>query len=133
MPALAATKSIKKYLPYMRTVLVLGAGLCSMVYVMRRRRYEPDFTLVEKDKLVLEWAMETLEPKAEKTRPVCADAEQFMQQNEAQYDFVFIDVFKGRVVPDFVLTRDFLLQCRNSLTEGGHVAFNYIVNSEQEW
>jgi predicted membrane-bound spermidine synthase len=133
VPAVAAIKNLKKFLPVMRTVLVLGAGLCSMVYVMRRRRCEADFTLVEKDKTVLEWAMETLPPKAETMRPVCADAELFMQQNEVQYDFVFIDIFKGRVVPDFVLTHEFLQRCRNSLSEGGHLAFNYMVNNEQDW
>ncbi len=133
-PALAAMKSLKSFVPYMRSVLVLGAGLCSMVHVIRRKETDPFFTLVEKDKVVLEWAMEFLEPNGpEKTQPICNDAYIFMQENTAKYDFVFIDVFKGREVPDFVFTQDFLQQCRNSLMPGGHVAFNYIVNNEQEW
>ena len=28
---------------------------------------------------------------------------------------------------------DFLEKCRNSIAPGGHLAFNYIVNDEQEW
>lgn len=134
VPAVAAIKNLKSFLPYMRNVLVLGAGLCSMVHVIRRKEFDPCFTLVEKDKVVLEWAMEMLEPNGpDKTQPVCTDAEVFMQQNMLKYDLVFIDVFKGRVVPDFVFTHDFLQRCRNSLAEGGHVAFNYLVNNEREW
>jgi spermidine synthase len=133
-PAVTAVKNLRGFLPSMRSVLVLGAGLCSMVHVMRRKNTDPYFTLVEKDKVVLEWAMELLDPlKPEKTQPVCADAEAFMQTNAAKYDFVFLDIFKGRVVPSFVCTGSFLEQCRVSLAPGGHLAFNYIVNDAEEW
>ncbi len=133
-PAVTAVKSLKDLLPSMRTVLVLGAGLCSMVRVIRRKNYDPFFTLVEKDKVVLQWAMELLESGlSEKIRPVCADAEVFMQTNASKYDFVFLDIFKGRVVPDFVCKAEFLEKCRNSIAPGGHLAFNYIVNDEQQW
>jgi spermidine synthase len=62
IPAVAAVKHMDDFLPHIRTVLVLGAGLCSIVQVMRRKKANPHFTLVEKDKVVLEWAMEFLEP-----------------------------------------------------------------------
>lgn len=133
-PARTAVKSLESVLPGIRHVLVLGAGLCSMVHVIRRREADPCFTLVEKDKVVLEWAMEFLEPNSpNKTEPICCDAALFMQHNTTSYDLVFIDVFKGRVVPGFVFSRTFLEQCRGSLAPGGHVAFNYIVNDNHEW
>jgi len=134
VPAVTAVSNLKSFLPYIKTVLVLGAGLCSMVHVIRRKEFDPYFTLVEKDKVVLEWAMEFLEPNGpHKTQPICNDAQVFMRSNTSMYDFVFVDVFKGRVVPQFVITEEFLRQCRNSLSPGGHIAFNYIVNDANEW
>ncbi len=133
-PAVAAIKELNQFLPGIHTVLALGAGLCSIVHVVRKRKIDPHFTLVEKDKVVLEWAMELLEPNGpDKIRPVCADAMAFMQANTAKYDLLFLDVFKGRVVPSFVYTVDFLSRCRDCIAPGGHIAFNYIVNSKAEW
>jgi len=134
MPAIVAINTIKAFLPSLHNILVLGCGLGSMVQVIRGRGFNPHFTLVEKDKVILQWAMEFLGAKEPgKTEPVCNDAEAFMAKNKAKFDFIFLDVFIGRVVPPFVYTPAFLIQCRNSLVTGGHIAFNYIVNSELEW
>ena len=134
MPALAVTKDLGSFLPSIKNVLVLGTGLGSMVRVMKKKGYEPRYTLVEKDKVVLQWALELADTEvAGKIDPVCDDAGDFMQRNTKKYDLVFIDVFNGRVVPEFVSTPDFLKQCRDSLAQGGYLAFNYIVNDVQEW
>jgi spermidine synthase len=133
-PAVAVAKHLKEFLPAVKSVLVLGAGLGSIVHVMRARGYDPRCTLVEKDKTVLRWALEILgEGDARKIEPVCRDAESFMAQNERKYDLVFVDVFKGRAVPDFVTTPLFLMQCRDSLSPGGRLALNYIEVDKHEW
>ena len=103
-PALLAVDSLKAVLPSIKNVLVLGAGLGSMVRVVRHRGCNPGFTLVEKDKVVLQWAMEFFEADSSALiTPVCSDAQ------------------------------DFMAQCRESLSPGGHVAFNYIINHAKEW
>ena len=134
-PAIAMARELKAALPAVRSVLVLGSGLGSVVYVLRKRGIEPRFTLVEKDKTVLQMALElfaTITPPPQ-IEPVCADAQNYMAQNTTKYDLVFLDVFSGRVVPDFVTTPAFLALCRDSVGEGGYLAFNYIINNEQEW
>jgi spermidine synthase len=133
IPALAAVNKIKDALPSIRHVLVLGAGLGSMVSVLRRKGCDPYITLVEKDKVVLGLAMEFLEEGSEKITPVCNDAMAFMANNKTKFDFVFVDIFIGREVPDFVCSSTFLRQCRDSLNSGGYLAFNYIVNDKQQW
>jgi spermidine synthase len=121
-------------LPTAKRVLVLGAGLGSIVHVMRARGFDPRFTLVEKDKTVLRWTREILgEADARKLELVCRDAELFMAQNQHKYDLVFVDVFQGRVVPDFVTATPFLMQCRDSLSPGGHLALNYIEVDQTQW
>jgi spermidine synthase len=133
-PAIAAVKPLKAFLPSVKNVLLLGSGLGSMVRILHRRGCYPHFTLVENDKVVLQWAMEFLDAgTAAKTTPVCSDAMAFMANNTAKYDLVFIDVFMGRVVPLFVFTPAFLTMCKDSLNAGGHVAFNYIINNDREW
>lgn len=129
-----AIKQLKDTLPAINTVLILGAGLGSMVRVMRKWKADPHCTLVEKDKVVLEWAMDLLQPDGpDKLVPVCDDAAHFIRSATGKYDLVFLDVFNGRFVPQFVCTEEFMLLCRNRLAPGGHIAFNYIVNDEDEW
>jgi len=99
---------------------------------MRARGYAPRYTLVEKDKTILEWALEIL-GKDDSLEPVLGDAESFMAENERKYDLVFVDIFRGKAVPDFVTSPLFLRQCRDSLAPGGRLAFNYIEVQKKKW
>ena len=134
-PAIAAARELRQFLPGAKTALVLGAGLGSVVYVLRKKGCHPTFTLVEKDKVVLQTAMELFSAVSPQPaiEPVCADAQAFMAGNTAKYDFLFLDVFNGRVVPPFVTTSEFLAQCRAAIAPGGHLAFNYMINDAREW
>ena len=133
-PALAAIKQLKTFLPDAHSVLCLGTGVGSLVRVIAANGYQPQYTLVELDKVVLGWAIELLgEYKSLSINPVCMDAQLFMERNKALYDFIFIDIFNGRVVPPFVTQLEFLNQCKQSLKPGGRVAFNYIMNDPLEW
>jgi len=121
-------------LPKAKTVLVLGAGLGSAINVMDRLGYKPAFTLVDNDKVVLQWALEKLGERAgDNIIPVCDDARAFIQQNERSYDLIIIDVFSGRVVPDFVTRAAFLEHCKRGTSAGGSIVMNYIVNHPKQW
>ena len=101
---------------------------------MRARGYAPNYTLVEKNNTVLGWTIEILSKgNSPKLEPVCRDAETFMAENQRKYDLVFVDVFTGRVVPDFATTPFFLKRCRDSLAPGGILAFNYIEDDKHKW
>ncbi len=133
-PAVAVVRHLKEFLRAATHVLVLGAGLGSLVAVMHARGYDPRYTLVEKDKTVFGWASKILgQLDARKLAFVCVDAESFMAQNERKYDLIFVDLFAGRTVPDFVTTPRFLMQCHDSLSPGGRLAFNYIEADKQAW
>ncbi len=122
-------------MPAAKTALVLGAGIGSMVYVLRKQGYDPKVTIVEMDKVILRMAMELfegMEPQPQ-IAPVCMDARLYMAQNTAKFDLIFLDVFNGRVVPDFVTSQEFLLRCRSAVESGGHLAFNYMINDNGEW
>lgn len=126
-------RHIKHQLHAVKNVLVLGTGLASAPQIMTKMGYGPDFTLVEYDATVLKWAMELLPEYAGKIRPVCADAEKFMKENTTHYDLIVVDIFNSRVVPQFVTTKAFMEQCRNSLNPGGKLILNYIIQQNEEW
>lgn len=133
-PLVLAYKELAAKLPDAKNILVLGAGLGSAVSVMHRLGYRPAFTLVDKDQLVLQWALEKLGNSADHMiTPVCEDARLFVQNNEQQFNLVIIDIFTGRVVPDFVSKQVFLENCRKSTMAGGSVVLNYIINHPKEW
>jgi spermidine synthase len=133
-PLAIAFKVIKEHLPDIKNVLLLGTGLGSAVRMMHKIGHKVDTTLVDIDEEVMKWALELMpEEIAVNTRPVCEDAQVFLRTNEDMYDLIIVDVFLGRVVPEFVGTDDFLKKCRRRLNPGGHFILNYIVNNEDEW
>lgn len=149
-PAVAVARHLSAFLPTVKRVLILGAGLGSIVQVMRARGLHPQYTLVEKDKAVLRWTRQILStdesqgaragrPKQELDHDdeyeesLLDDAETFMARNQRTFDLVFVDVFAGREVPDFVTTPTFLDRCRSALSPGGRVALNYLEVSQDGW
>jgi len=133
-PATAIVEHLKTFLPEVKNVLMLGSGIGSMVRVLHSKGFDPRCTLVEKDKVVLQWAMELFEGERNSNiEPVCSDAQAYMEQNTGKYDLIFIDIFDSRVVPDFVTTERFLDLCYYSLMPGGHLAMNYIINYKPDW
>lgn len=133
-PATEAIRHLKPYLGDMKQVLVLGTGLGSVVQVLHKHGAKPHFTLVETDKTTLGWAIELLDDvHSANITPVCSDAAIYMKKAKLHFDFIFIDIFIGRTVPSFATSPEFLQQCKNRLTPNGHLAFNYIINSNDDW
>jgi len=133
-PAVKFIKAVNNFLPEVNRVLVLGTGLASIIKVINNKGYYPDFTLVEINEEILYWAIEFSESKQHaKIKPVCMDAQEFMQHHYEQYDLIFIDIFNGRVVPDFVTDKSFLQKCKACLSKNGYVGFNYIINDNSTW
>lgn len=132
-PALNVCNKLGNRLRTVREALVLGGGLCSMPEILARKGAKARCTVVEMDEQVLEWAMEYAANKKWQVEPICADAAKYMADNSRKYDLIFVDIFKGRRVPDFVYSSTFLQQCKDALNPGGMIAVNYIVNSDAEW
>jgi spermidine synthase len=129
-PLLTAFKAIKNKLPQVKSVLVLGTGLGSAVQILHQKGLHPAYTLVELDEQVLRLALELMPAAANKSiTPVCADAQYFLQQDAHQYDLLIVDIFNGRKVPEFVLSRVFIDQCRQHLAPQGILILNYMVNA----
>jgi spermidine synthase len=132
-PLVTAYKALDKQLPFIKDVLVLGAGLGSAVQVMSKKGYSPSFTLVDSDEQVIRWARELQPPYNSKVKTVVADAQEYLDTDTGKYDLLIVDVFKGRIVPDFVTTENFIKSCRLHIHAGGSFVLNYIVNEGETW
>ena len=134
LPAVRFVGAFRKSLLQVKDVLVLGTGLGSVVSVLRDSGIYPNFTLVELDEVVLDLAMQVhAVPKRGAITPLCENARVFMARNSNKFDLVFVDVFIGRLVPDFVRSAEFLRQCSNAVASKGLICINYIVDDPEEW
>ncbi len=132
-PLLTAYKALKRELPHVKNVLVLGAALGSAVDIVRTMGYHPDFTLVDNDPLVLEWAKELMPPYDGDLKMKQGDAMYYLNTDNNKYDLLIVDVFKGRVVPDFITTKSFMQNCHLHINAGGNFVLNYIIGEDEQW
>ncbi|OSZ81838.1 hypothetical protein CAP35_00795 [Chitinophagaceae bacterium IBVUCB1] len=133
-PLRLAVNYLQKRKAQPQTVLVLGTGLGSIVRIMHQHGYQSSFVLVEHDATILQWAADTL-PDAllERITPVHEDAQKFIASDTGKYDWVVVDIFNSRVVPDFVTAEPFLLTCKRALNNKGYFILNYIVINKDAW
>lgn len=134
-PLLAAfaEPGIARRLPSVHNVLVLGTGLASAVHILHKRGLWPQFTLVEIDKLILDWAVEFLPAGIkDRVRAVRSDAFEFIRSDTGQYDLVIVDIFFGRKVPAEVIGEAFLMQCRERLQPDGALILNYMLDKDND-
>jgi spermidine synthase len=130
-PLVLAFDELKKMLPSINEVLVLGTGLGSAVQILNKLGKFPSFTLVDNDKVILKMAEDIL-PKNNK-KFVCSDAGAFLDSDNNTYDLLIADIFNNRVVPEAFTTDDFFRQCNLRLNPNGHFIFNYIVHDDSNW
>jgi len=133
-PLRIAFKYLEKQLHTVKEVLALGAGLGSIVSILHSMGFAPQYTLVDIDEISLQWAMELVSgDKQHHITPVCANAEYYIATDKNKYGLIAVDIFTGRQVPAFVISKAFLQHCRDRLKPGGFLVLNYIITAEEEW
>lgn len=114
-------------------ILVLGAGLGSAVSILDGMHFLPEITLVDIDDQIIRLNRDWLFKDRKHVHFVLQDAEQYVAAIEEQFDILVIDIFKSRVVPEFVAGNEFLAKCKERLRLGGTLIVNYIINDKKEW
>lgn len=133
-PVNVVCKHFANKLANVNSVLLLGTGLGSAVQVFRKRGYNPNFRMIDHDETILSWAKQILKPIDTQTiDTVCTDAETFIDEDHDTYDMLIVDIFKSRVVPDFVTTTEYLEKCKTHIKSGGCFAMNYIKQKNTDW
>jgi len=107
-------------------VLIFGFGLGSIPYMLERVfDCQFNYTAVEIDEEVLYLAHKyTLPDIASPIELITADAFNFAEQCETQYDLICMDVFLDDIIPEDFETLDFLADLKRMLNPQGILLYN---------
>jgi predicted membrane-bound spermidine synthase len=113
-------------------VLLLGAGLLSVPYILEKRHHKIiSCKAVDIDPAVLESAEKYTKYKLKSDiELICADAAEFVKKDCEKYDLIIVDVFIDDTVPSQFETEDFLKSVKNLLMPDGLLMFNRMAQNE---
>jgi|CXWL01.1.fsa_nt_gi spermidine synthase len=120
--------------PHPKRILVAGLGGGSIPRVWLRLFPEAQIDVIEIDPAVVEVAYQYFEfPKAKNLRVFEKDARVFVKgalRDGARYDYVVLDAFTGDYIPEHLMTREFLAECKGLLAPGGVLVANTFTRSK---
>lgn len=129
--ALQHTESdIRQY----KTALVLGLGLGSVPYMLQKQfGFNQVIDCVEIDPAVIALAEKYYANPAgwSNLHITCADAVDWIQANQKQYDLIIADVFIDTKVPVSLHSRTFLTQLRKAVAPGGTLLFSRLQSRQR--
>lgn len=114
-----------------KNVLILGAGMGSILNLLENHPTIAKITAVENDPIILDAAVEFHQSTLrDKTKWVLGDAYSFIQDKKEQYDLVLFDVFVHERTPKQFLNKAFVDILWQSLSREGVVIFSKMSNLE---
>lgn len=131
-PLALAFNNLKKQLSDSKSMLVLGAGVGSAIEISNKYSKLEFITLVDIDEKIIE-INKQIYSQNETVRFESQDAGFYVQNCKQKFDLIVIDVFQNQQVPDFILTVDFLENCKKLTTENASVVLNYIISDKKNW
>lgn len=119
--------------------LMLGLGGATTPKLLLNRYPDMHTTVVEIDPEIIRIARKYFDLGVlPHTRIICDNARKFVHSGSRggkRYDLIQIDLYIGRDVPDFVLSRDFIHSVLGLLSPTGELFINYDVDAgyEEKW
>ena len=113
--------------------LMIGLGGGTLSNVLTELYPELVMDLIEVDAAVVKVAREYFNfEETDRTRVHVVDGRVFVRRAALRgetYDFIILDAFTGEYIPEHLMTREFLMEVRNILTEDGVAIANTFVGS----
>lgn len=115
--------------PAPKRILIAGLGGGSIPRVLAKLYPEAQIDIVEIDPAVVDVAREYFDFKAGGNMNVIVrDARVFVKQaallGGKHYDYIVLDAFNGEYIPEHLMTREFLQECRQLLSSDGVLIAN---------
>lgn len=113
-------------------VLVLGSGLCSIPFMLQKHfRQHAQYVVVDIDEMVIHLARQFVLPEVlENITFHCADAFDFVAEDNELYDLIAVDVFIDTNTPSKFRSASFLENLKSRLSSDGLIIYNTMVNHE---
>lgn len=120
--------------PAPERILILGLGGGSIPRVLRKVLPQAQIEIVEIDEAVVQVAHDWFDFTPEGNVQVrVRDGRQFVRQAgilRRSYDLVVLDAFNGDYIPEHMMTREFLEECKRILAPGGVLVANTFSSSK---
>lgn len=115
-----------------KNILLLGVAGGSLIHFFRHHLPSSHITGIDYDEALLkDMQSEFLLPKADKNLTyIIADAQTWIKQNDSQFDLIVVDLFNEQAMPEWVLNKDFMLDIKQHLNQGGCVSWNTLISSD---
>jgi 2-polyprenyl-3-methyl-5-hydroxy-6-metoxy-1,4-benzoquinol methylase len=111
----------------LKTVLVLGAGIGSVIDLLEKNSSIKKVTAVDADEVIIRLANKYLQsPLKNKVEFIFSDAEKFIGETSSQYDLVLFDVFIEDKTPEAFMRGGFLKHLKNTVHKKGTLLFSKI-------
>jgi len=112
------------------SVLVLGVGGGTVINILQKMYPNVLITAVDIDPVILAVAKQYFHINDRKhVVLVQADANVFVKEaakKSKQYDLIVVDVFFGRIIPDFISSDIFLRELKRLKDKNGSICMNYL-------
>ena len=107
-------------------ILILGMGGGSVIKTLQEDfNYKNTITAVDIDPVIIGIAKQEFNvSKTNELQIICADALQFMQQNNKQFDLVIIDLFIDTEIPNSFFGTSFWQDIMRAIAVNGTILFN---------
>jgi len=116
-----------------KKVLILGFGMASIPIILEKMDFNYHYTAVEIDEQVIYLASKYELPYLRSPiQMICADAAQWVQISEEQFDLIAVDLFLDDVIPDHFTQSFFLENTKELLRPGGLLLYNRLANTEAD-
>lgn len=116
-----------------KKVLILGFGMASIPIILEKMGLGYSYTAVEIDEQVIYLASKYELPYlSSPIQMICADAAQWVQITEEQFDLIAVDVFLDDVIPDRFTQSFFLENTKELLRPEGLLLYNRLANTEED-
>ncbi|MDQ3141188.1 MAG: methyltransferase domain-containing protein [Bacteroidota bacterium] len=115
-------------------ILVLGLGTGSILYMLEKHfSIQAEFTAVEIDPEIIRlFNFYTRTKLQSKITLVQMDGWKFIEENQAHYDLICMDIFDDQEIPDVFLKKEYLMMIRSALQKNGLLIFNHLAESKSE-
>lgn len=108
-----------------KKVLILGAGLGSIIQLLENNKNIEKIVAIDNDAVIIKAAKEYLKSSLnEKTFWQQVDAFEFIKTNSEKFDLILFDVFVHEITPSIFLTDKFLQLVKSKLNQSGILVFS---------
>jgi spermidine synthase len=114
-------------------ILILGIGGGTVFPMLYKRFPSAKITAVDIDQEIISLYTKYFSgDTSQYVSLICADARKFVISKKRNFDLIFIDLYIGNDVPDFVTGKPFLTTVKNLVSSQGMIVFNYFTDKNQQ-